>query len=70
MSEIHHYNVLLEWDSDERVWVSYVSDLNCLSSFGENRDEAIENTRDPIRGYPKAAAKEGTPVPEGSHHVD
>lgn len=70
VSEMHHYNVLLEWDPDERVWVSYVPDLNYLSSFGEPREEAIDNTRDVIRGYLEAAAKEGTPVSEGSHHAE
>ena len=68
--ELHHYNVLLEWDPGDQVWVSYVPDLNYLSSFGETREEAIANTREAIQGYLEAATKEGIVVPERSHPAE
>ena len=42
--------------------MSYVPDLNYLSTFGETREEAIDKTREAIAGYLEAAAKEGIPV--------
>ena len=50
--------MLLEWDSDDHVWVAYVPTLADISTYGEARHEAIA-------GYLEAAAKEGLPVPQG-----
>ncbi len=58
-----HFTVVLEWDADARVWVTYVPALNLLSTFGSTREEAIANTREAVLGYLEAAAKEGIPVP-------
>jgi predicted RNase H-like HicB family nuclease len=57
------YTVLLEWDPESPVWVTYVPALDYLSTFGETREEAIEQTREAILGYIEAAATEGIPVP-------
>jgi predicted RNase H-like HicB family nuclease len=46
------------------VWVTYVPALNCLSTYGEIREQALANTREAILGYLEAAAKEGILVPE------
>jgi len=56
------FKVLLEWDPDDRVWVTYVPALNHLSTFGSTREEALQQTREAIVGYLEAAAKEGIPV--------
>ncbi|MCL4543078.1 MAG: type II toxin-antitoxin system HicB family antitoxin [Chloroflexi bacterium] len=70
MREHFHYNVLLEWDADDHVWVSYVPDLDYLSTFGETREEAIAHTREAILGYLEAARKEGIPVPTSSSRAE
>ena len=57
------YNVLLERDEAEQVWVAYVPALNWLSTFGATREEALEQTREAILGYLEAAGKEGLEVP-------
>ena len=57
------FQIVLEWDPDEQVWVTYVPALNFLSTYGETRDEALEQTREAIAGYLVAAAKEGISVP-------
>ena len=57
------YKVILEWDSEAQAWVTYVPALNLLSTFGETRDEAINNSREAIVGYIEAATKEGLPIP-------
>ena len=63
---LRHYKVLLEWDEEAKAWVSYVPDLNFLSTYGDTREEAIENTREAIEGYVEAAAKEGLEIPQSS----
>jgi predicted RNase H-like HicB family nuclease len=60
--ETYRFKVLLEWDPDESVWVTYVPALNHLSTFGETREEALEQTREAILGYFEAAAKESLPL--------
>jgi predicted RNase H-like HicB family nuclease len=65
-----HYHVLLEWDPEADLWVTYVPALNGLSTFGETRDEALANTREAIQGYLEAADQEGIPVPGPLEVVD
>lgn len=60
---MRHYQVLLEWDPDENVWVTYVPALNHLSTYGETREEALDHTREAIQGYLEAAEHEGIPIP-------
>jgi len=57
------FQVILEWDPEDHVWVTYVPTLDYLSTFGETRKEALENTREAIIGYLEAAAKEGLSIP-------
>ncbi|MGH2459862.1 MAG: type II toxin-antitoxin system HicB family antitoxin [Chloroflexota bacterium] len=70
MAETRHFNILLEWDPEGQVWVSYVPDLNFLSTFGDSREEAIANTREAILGYLEAARKEGLPIPHASQKAE
>jgi predicted RNase H-like HicB family nuclease len=58
------YQVLLEWDPDETVWVTYVPALDLLSTYGESREEALANTREAILGYLEAAEIEGISIPD------
>ncbi len=55
---MQHFQVLLEWDSEDGVWVTHVPALNGISTFGETREEALANTREAIEGYLEAAALE------------
>ncbi len=61
--EKRRYHVVLEWDPEDQVWVTFVPTLNDLSTFGETREEALANTQEAIEGYLEAAAKEGITVP-------
>jgi predicted RNase H-like HicB family nuclease len=58
------FRVLLEWDPIAHVWVTLVPSLATLSTYGETREEALEQTREAILGYLEAAAKEGLSVPD------
>ena len=60
-----HFQVVLEWDSEDEVWVTHVPSLNGISTFGETREEALANTREAIEGYFEAAAKEGIDTSTG-----
>jgi len=68
--ETRRFHVLLEWDPDSQVWVSYVPALDHLSTFGETRQEAIEQTKEAILGYLEAAEKEGLEIPAGGTQAE
>jgi predicted RNase H-like HicB family nuclease len=53
----------MEWDPEDRVWVTYVPILNNLSTYGETYQQALEQTREAILGYLEAAEKEQLPLP-------
>lgn len=57
------FKVLLEWDADARLWVTHVPTLGQISTYGESRDDALEQTREAIIGYLEAAMMEGIPLP-------
>ena len=59
----HQFHVIMEWDREEQVWVTYVPALNFISTFGATREEALANTEEGILGYLEAAAKEGITIP-------
>lgn len=63
MAAARRFKVLLEFDPDDQVWVTYVPALDNISTFGETREEALEMTRELVLGYMEAAEKEGLPVP-------
>lgn len=65
-----HFHVLVEWDSEAGVWVTYVPTLNGLSTFGETRDEALDQTREAILGYLEAAEKDGIPISGSAELVE
>jgi predicted RNase H-like HicB family nuclease len=58
-----HFSVVIEWDSDDNVWVTHVPALDGLSSYGDTREAALESTREAIAGYLEAASKAGIPLP-------
>ena len=64
------FKVVLEWDPDEAVWVSYVPALNHLSTFGDTREEALAQTREAIIGYLEVALAEGISVPDADAEIE
>ena len=59
---VRSFQVVLEWNTQDRVWVTYVPALDFFSTFGETREEALANTREGILGYLEAAKREGLSV--------
>lgn len=56
------FQVIVEFDPDEAVWVTYVPALNMLSTYGETREEALRMTEEAIQGYLEVAEQEGISV--------
>ena len=44
------FEIRLEWDPADRLWVSYVPSLGGLSSYGATCQEALEMTREAVLG--------------------
>ena len=63
------FKVVLQFDPEAKAWVSYVPDLENISTFGFTEDEALDNTKELILGYLEAAALEGIPVATGSPDI-
>lgn len=63
MVDTRQYHVVLEWDPQDQVWVTFVPALNDLSTYGETREEALAKTQEAIAGYLEAATKEGIAIP-------
>jgi predicted RNase H-like HicB family nuclease len=64
------FKVVLEWDPDESVWVTYVPALNHLSTFGETRADALAQTREAILGYLEVAGIERIAVPTSDTEIE
>jgi predicted RNase H-like HicB family nuclease len=60
---IRGYEVLLTWDDDDKLWVSFVPALNWLSTFGETRAEALMYTQEAVEGYIETSVQEGIEIP-------
>lgn len=67
---LRRFNVILEWDLHDKVWVTYVPSLEHLSTFGDTKEEAIANTREAIIGYYEAAKKENYNIITDDHAVE
>lgn len=61
---VQKFRVIVERDPTTKQWVTYVPDLDLISTFGATRDEALRNTEDLIRGYVEGAIEDGTPLPD------
>jgi predicted RNase H-like HicB family nuclease len=64
------FGVLVEWDPEDEVWVTHVPSLGYLSTHGETREEALEQTREAVLGYLEAAGKEGLELPGEDQQPD
>jgi predicted RNase H-like HicB family nuclease len=67
---MRRFKVLLEWDADDSMWVTYVPSLNHLSTFGPTRDEALSQTRDAILGYLEAAERANITVSDTEPEIE
>ncbi len=61
------FQVLIKWDPDDEIWVTYVPALGHLSTYGDTREAALAQTQEAALGYLEAAAKNDFPVPDEQH---
>ena len=52
------YAVLLEWDEESQVFVTYVPALGNISTYGETEQAALDATKEMIEGYLEAAGQD------------
>ncbi len=45
------FTVILTWDEEEQLWVTYVPGLNWISTYGHTQEEALAMTQEAILGY-------------------
>ena len=64
------FQVILEWDPDDQVWVSYVPALGGISTYGGTKEQALAMTEEAVVGYYEAAAKEGLQTPPPAELVE
>jgi antitoxin HicB len=70
MAAVRRFKVVLEWDPDESLWVTYVPALNHLSTYGETKESALVETREAILGYIEAAQAENLGIPDSDALVE
>jgi predicted RNase H-like HicB family nuclease len=68
--KVRRFQVVLAWDADESVWVTYVPALNHLSTFGATKEAALAETREAILGYIEASRKEELALPDSDGTVE
>lgn len=67
---VRRFQVVLEWDADESVWVTSVPALNHLSTYGATKEAALAETKEAILGYIEASKKEKLPLPDSDGTVE
>jgi len=55
--------IKLEWDPETANWMSFIPELNNISTFGKTQEEALEHTRDLLRGYLETCEAHGFHLP-------
>lgn len=63
LPRLRSITVKLEWDPETRNWMSFIPELNNISTFGKTQEEALEHTRDLLRGYLETCEAHGFHLP-------
>jgi predicted RNase H-like HicB family nuclease len=69
LARLEGVTVQMEWDAESEVWVTYVPELNGISTFGETREQALESTRDMILTYLQTVEEQQLGIPLGRDEV-
>lgn len=62
---IRKFKLVLEWDSEEKVYAVTVPALPGCVTQGKNREDALERAHEAIAGHIEALKIIGQPVPQG-----
>ena len=63
LARLRSITVKLEWDPETANWMSFIPELNNISTFGKTQEEALEHTRDLLRGYLETCEAHGCHLP-------
>ncbi|MDK2931646.1 MAG: hypothetical protein PWR07_1777 [Bacillota bacterium] len=63
------FKVVLEWDSEEEMYVATVPALPGCSSYGSTREEALERIQEAIGVTLEGLRATGQPLPKGDVDV-
>ena len=69
LAHLEGVTVRMEWDAESGAWVTYVPELNGISTFGETQEQALESTRDMIVAYLESVEDLQLPVPLGRDEI-
>lgn len=69
LAHLEGITVQMEWDAESGVWVTYVPELNGISTFGETQGQALESTRDMILAYLQSVEELQLRIPLGRDEV-
>jgi predicted RNase H-like HicB family nuclease len=69
LAHLEGVTVHMEWDAESGAWVTYVPELNGISTFGETQEEALENTRDMVVAYLQSAEDLRLPIPLSADEI-
>ena len=69
LAHLEGVTVRMEWDAESGAWVTYVPELNGISTFGETQEQALESTRDMILAYLASVEDLQLAVPLGRDEV-
>jgi len=64
------YPIELFWSDEDKGYIAVVPDLSGCSAWGKTEAEAIEEARDAIEAWKKAARSAKRAVPEPSQRID
>src|ERR1700691_3322412 len=69
LAHLESITVQMERDAESGAWVTYVPELNGISTFGETQEQALERTRDMILAYLESVEELQLPIPLGTDEV-
>jgi predicted RNase H-like HicB family nuclease len=58
-----HYSMLIEWDSEDRIFVVTVPELPGCGTHGRTYEEAVQQGQEAIESWIEAARAEGEAIP-------
>jgi len=62
------YEILIYWDSDDKIFVAEVPELAGCAAHGETQIEAVRNISDAVELWLETAREFGDEIPEPRQH--
>ena len=61
---MHKYEVIIYWNSDDKVFVAEIPELPGCMAHGKTQDDALVNSNTAIQLWIDTAKEFGDPIPE------